>query len=418
MDAGGSRDPQREVLRDWRSATGDPEVDALTRAAAALAGVPFGAVHLLDGDVACQIGAVGFVRTEVPAAESLCAVRLDLGRTVYVPDTALAPDFRDNAWVDGRRAAVRFYASVPLRSPRQEDGSRALGTLCVADVVPGDMTPAQLAGLEDLAAVLVALLERRQDVRRSARLAVEAGEQRALAEVVVGELVQRTEELDARTGQLEREVAERRRAQRALATANTELQRMLLVDGLTGLRNRPCLDDHLERQWHAHRRRSSPLSVLMCDVDAFKAYNDTFGHLAGDECLRRVAAQLQGVAERGGDLVARFGGEEFVLVLADTDADGAAVVAERVVEAVRAARIVHPGSAGGTVTISVGVATASWSVTGDGAQRLAPASSSPSALLTAADTALYAAKAGGRDTVRRADQLSAVPSPRRPTAAS
>jgi diguanylate cyclase (GGDEF)-like protein len=190
-----------------------------------------------------------------------------------------------------------------------------------------------------------------------------------------------------RTAQLEREVASRRAAQDGLRRANEELRHALLLDGLTGLHNRPAFDGHLSREWRQHRRTGEPLSVLMCDVDHFKLYNDTYGHLAGDECLRLVARTLRGAVDRGGDVVARFGGEEFAVVLAGTDAAGALVVATRVLEQVRALAVAHAGRGeGGRVSLSIGVAT-----TG------APGTDSPEALVGAADGALYRAKLAGRD---------------------
>jgi len=554
----GARGPARRpggssgtTAADWRAASGDPELDALVRVAAAVAGTARATVNLLDAEVQCQIGSFGFEGGESPASESMCALHLPRAETVSVPDARRDPRYRDNPWVDGRRAAVRLYASLPLVPLVPPGAAAPLGTLCVFDDEPGSLDDTQLARLEDLALAVTTLLERRREARLSARLADEADEQRDLAELVIAELAARSEEIEERTeltetvldtidvavvacgpggrvtlfnraaqrwhgldadpavdpeqlagrydlfeadgttplapegvpvrralaegvvddvelviapaGQparsvvasgramrradgaplgavvvltdvtadrehrrlvgeahraleergalLEREVASRRAAQDQLATANAELQRLLLVDGLTGLSNRPCLDDHLARQWRAHRRRGVPLSVLMVDVDHFKLYNDTHGHLGGDECLRRVAGLLGDVVERGGDLVARYGGEEFAVVLSDTDAAGAAVVARRLVRAVREAGLPHGGlGATGRVTISVGSAT--WlpgtglrAARGDGPGR------SATALLAAADAALYAAKAAGRDTARHADDLLAEPLP-------
>ncbi|WP_432490865.1 diguanylate cyclase [Kineococcus gypseus] len=191
-----------------------------------------------------------------------------------------------------------------------------------------------------------------------------------------------------RTAQLRAEVRTRRLAQEELTRANQRLQEALLVDGLTGVRNRPAFDDALRRAWCRHRRTGEPLSVLVCDVDRFKLYNDSAGHLAGDACLRAVAACISTAVSRDDDVVARFGGEEFAVVLPDTGVEGAVRVAERVLARVRAAALPHPGCGeGATVSVSVGVATSAGP---------APAASFEE-LLREADAALYRAKGSGRD---------------------
>ena len=127
----------------------------------------------------------------------------------------------------------------------------------------------------------------------------------------------------------------------------------------------------------------------MVDVDRFKPFNDTYGHPAGDSCLRALASVLEGVPRRGGDLAARYGGEEFVILMAETDTAGAMAVAERLCKAVRDLGIPHRHGLGGIVTVSVGVAVAQ-----PGQDHAGPAG-----LVEAADAALYAAKAEGRDRV-------------------
>ena len=179
-------------------------------------------------------------------------------------------------------------------------------------------------------------------------------------------------------------------SQQQLADANIHLQRLNGQDGLTGIANRRRFDEVLRIEWQRGCRTGQPLSLLMCDVDHFKQYNDSFGHLAGDLCLQKVAAALTGNLKRPGDLAARYGGEEFALVLPDTDAKGALVVAEgcrRYLESLAIAGSEH--NAGIVVTMSVGVAT------------MVPAvAAKADSLLAVADSALYSAKAGGRNTVR------------------
>jgi diguanylate cyclase (GGDEF)-like protein len=160
-------------------------------------------------------------------------------------------------------------------------------------------------------------------------------------------------------------------------------------DELTGLANRRCFDQAFEREWRAAARHGRSLAVMIIDVDHFKLYNDRYGHVAGDRCLAQVAAALNDGVARPADLVARMGGEEFVILLPDSTADGAFRVAERVRELVRGQRIPHGASPiGEAVTVSVGVASG---VPRPGSDRVA--------LLEQADRALYIAKDRGRDRV-------------------
>ena len=206
------------------------------------------------------------------------------------------------------------------------------------------------------------------------------------------ELALRADDLELlvaqRTRQLEAEAATRREAELELQRLNEELRLQLHLDGLTGICNRTGFDETLAIQWSSHSRSGSPLSLLMVDVDRFKLYNDTYGHLAGDECLRAVAACLKQAVLRPTDLVARYGGEEFVVILANTPAEGATHVARRLREALVEQAIPHATSEFQVVTVSVGVATCQPGPTAD-----------PTALIRAADQALYAAKNSGRDRV-------------------
>lgn len=172
------------------------------------------------------------------------------------------------------------------------------------------------------------------------------------------------------------------------------------TDALTGLANRRQSDLVLQRECLRACRQQRPLSLLLIDVDHFKRYNDGHGHAAGDACLRSVAQVIARLAQRPTDCAARHGGEEFSLLLADTDADGAWVVAHRLLRGIRGLRLPHgaPG-AGALVSVSVGVATL--------ADLLQPPD--PSALLAAADIALYEAKRQGRDRVCHAAARVARP---------
>jgi diguanylate cyclase (GGDEF)-like protein len=177
-------------------------------------------------------------------------------------------------------------------------------------------------------------------------------------------------------------------AQQALEARNAELGRLARTDGLTGLGNRRCFDETLAVEMARAARQRAFLSLVMIDVDFFKRYNDRYGHAQGDDCLRDVAAVLRAAALRPGDLVARFGGEEFAVLLPGTGPEGALHVADTLRRAVGARAMAHEGNTAGIVTISAGVAT------------LDPASAvRPDArgLVEAADAALYRAKAGGRN---------------------
>ncbi|MDN7131861.1 GGDEF domain-containing protein [Halomonas sp. MC140] len=170
------------------------------------------------------------------------------------------------------------------------------------------------------------------------------------------------------------------------------LNELALTDGLTGVANRRSFDELLGFEWKRCQRNQLPLSVVFIDIDFFKRYNDFYGHLQGDECLKAIAFSLKAVLNRPGDLVARYGGEEFICLLPETDLFGASHKAEELELAVRKLTIPHDKSeVAPVVTISLGVATAQQ-VTGE----------DPSALVSAADELLYQAKAEGRGCYRAA----------------
>jgi diguanylate cyclase (GGDEF)-like protein len=190
---------------------------------------------------------------------------------------------------------------------------------------------------------------------------------------------------------LERKVAERTVA---LQAANDELKLLAVTDPLTGLANRRRLTEALDAEWRVSRRLRVPISVMLLDIDHFKKYNDHYGHLLGDECLRRVAAAIS-QSVRGTDIVARYGGEEFVVVLPRTDSATAAGVAERIRATVLELAEAHCRTDLGIVSVSVGHATA-----------LPDRLDSHEHLIKLADAALYEAKRAGRNRVVGADQLA------------
>ncbi|GET35891.1 diguanylate cyclase with PAS/PAC and GAF sensors [Microseira wollei NIES-4236] len=172
-----------------------------------------------------------------------------------------------------------------------------------------------------------------------------------------------------------------------LQTANLELQRQASLDGLTQLANRRRFDEYLNIEWLRHKREQLPLSLILFDADYFKLYNDTYGHLAGDDCLRQMAVAIAAVGRRPADLVARYGGEEFAVVLPNTDSTGAMHIASTIRQAVRQLAIPHSkSSVSDRVTVSLGVAS------------VVPTKTlSSQDLLNAAERALYTAKQQGRD---------------------
>ena len=174
-----------------------------------------------------------------------------------------------------------------------------------------------------------------------------------------------------------------------LEEANLKLSELTVTDALTGLFNRRRFDQVIAEEWMRASRTEQSLAILMIDVDNFKAYNDHYGHLAGDECLRKVAHVLQACARRASDLVARYGGEEFVVVAADMEIQAAQELAETFRRSVEALAIAHEFSqTSAVVTISIGVSVA-----------MPNANMQPESLLRMADAAMYYAKDGGRNRV-------------------
>lgn len=174
--------------------------------------------------------------------------------------------------------------------------------------------------------------------------------------------------------------------------AQQRLEALASLDGLTGLPNRRTFDQALERECRRTRRAGHALSLLMIDIDHFKMLNDRLGHQAGDDCLKRVASTLKDEVLRPGDLAARFGGEEFSVILPTTPIGGAEVVAARLLEVVSSLALPNPGSPLGILTLSVGIAST------DARRNCAQ----PAELVRLADRALYRAKSDGRNRYSRA----------------
>jgi diguanylate cyclase (GGDEF)-like protein len=270
------------------------DLEGLTRLAAFVTGAPMSVLNLIDRHRQWQAAATGMECGEVPRGESMCAHTVAEDRAVHVSDASADVRFADTAFVDGRLARVRMYASVPVH----DHEGYAVGALCVVDPRARTLSGPQLDALRDLAAQAEHLLElRRQHLELLGVLA--------------------------------------------------EVDHHASHDPLTGLVNRRLLLDRLDLALQRSARTGVPPTLLFCDVDGFKAVNDTLGHQAGDQALVDVARHLRAVV-RGHDTVARIGGDEFVVLCEDVGPDGAATVVERL----RA-----PMQANHGLSLSVGVAT-------------------------------------------------------------
>lgn len=205
--------------------------------------------------------------------------------------------------------------------------------------------------------------------------------------------------------QLEKATNEAQAANRQLEALNQRLRELSRQDALTGVANRRHFEEYLAREWRRATRRGASLAIILTDIDNFKAYNDRYGHPAGDRCLQQVATALRKVLSRSSDLLARYGGEEFVLVLPDTTLEGAYHIGEEIRSATEGLHIPHDRSTVSSyVTLSVGVSCTQ-----------ATAEVSPSSVISMADQALYEAKHGGRNRVvtkalQTVDAVTVVPS--------
>ena len=190
------------------------------------------------------------------------------------------------------------------------------------------------------------------------------------------------------------DITERKQAEEALQRANKELEILAREDGLTKLANRRKFDEYLEVEWRRQKRAQKPVSLIMCDVDNFKYYNDTYGHPAGDTCLVKIAEVIKRSVHRVSDMGARYGGEEFAVIIPETDLSGARIVADRIRHGVEELHIPHSRSdASPYVTASYGVAS------------MIPRVDLPSwALVETADRRLYQAKQRGRNCIVTEDK--------------
>ena len=202
-------------------------------------------------------------------------------------------------------------------------------------------------------------------------------------------VIDRTQELELKNQQLQYEIAERIQAQQELSELNQKLAKIARIDSLTQVSNRRNFDEQIDVEWRRMRRMQAPLSLILCDIDFFKRYNDLYGHPAGDECLKKVATAMLKNIRRSGDLLARYGGEEFVAILPDTDAKGSFFVAESMRQAILDLALPHEGSEiSNFLTLSLGVITC-----------IPNSAYTQHDLIQNADQALYRAKKQGRNCV-------------------
>ncbi|MGD8192695.1 PAS domain S-box protein [Brevibacillus ginsengisoli] len=188
---------------------------------------------------------------------------------------------------------------------------------------------------------------------------------------------------------LKRDIEERIKVERELAATNQILQEISSVDGLTGIPNRRFFDENYQKEWNRALRNNKPLSIIMFDIDFFKGYNDSYGHQAGDDCLKQVAQLISAPLRRPGDFAARYGGEEFIVVLPETDCAAAAMIAEKIRHNVETAQFPHnQSSISPYVTISGGIAST-----------IPTSEQQPKTLIATADKNLYEAKQKGRNQV-------------------
>lgn len=309
--------------------------DRITKMARTVFGVPIALVSLVSEKCQWFKSAQGVTTAETSREISLCGHAIVHDDTFVVPDASQHPDFADNPLVTGE-PFIRFYAGHPLKY----DGS-AMGTLCIIDRVPRQLSPSELDTLRSLAAWA------ENELRTS-----------ALSE-----------------------------AQTQLLRELNETKRIALIDPLTKVWNRNGMEVLLHRELERARRKEQRVVLMMVDVDYFKRVNDTHGHAAGDVTLKEVAQRIRS-SVRPSDVIVRYGGDEFLLLAVDCPDETAKLLAERILSRVRDEPI-EAGTAKFSVTLTLGVSSA-----------VATTELDPERLKKLADEALYEAKEAGRNCFR------------------
>jgi diguanylate cyclase (GGDEF)-like protein len=299
----------------------------------------------------------------------------------------------DGGWVEAGSRRTAYYTNVPpgrydfeMMACNEDGVWNEAGTSISVKVLPRfyQTVPFFIACVA--LATLAAWCGYRLRVRH---LRVRERKLVALVEVRTAQLSEANASLEERTRQVSEANSVMEERGRELEKANLQLTELSHRDALTGVANRRHFETVLDSEWRRASRTGSPLSLLMADVDSFKAYNDTYGHPGGDACLKRVAYALQSGLRRAGDLLARYGGEEFVILLPDMPLDQAADLAEELRLRLRAMQIPHAAAAAApVVTVSFGAATCHPRDGGSGTD-----------LVAASDQALYKAKKAGRNRV-------------------
>lgn len=299
----------------------------------------------------------------------------------------------DDGWIDAGSRRTAYYTNVPPGRYRfemtacNEDGVwNQTGTSIPVRVLPRFY---QTVPFFITCIALTALGAWGGYRLRVRHLRVRERKLVALVEDRTAQLSEANAALEERTHQVSEANSALEERGRELEEANRQLTELSHRDALTGVANRRHFETVLDSEWRRASRTGSPLSLLMADVDSFKAYNDTYGHPGGDACLKSVAYALQSGLRRAGDLLARYGGEEFVVILPDMPLDQAAAMAEELRLRLRAMQIPHAAAfAAPVVTVSFGVAVCRPKEGG-----------SPADLVAASDRALYRAKKAGRNRV-------------------